>query len=88
MADGFPGIPGWKTIGKPWENHGKLVVLWDLMGKTIGKHGKMVVYYGLLQFDEIDPPVKVDIAMENHHFRWKNPLSIGHVQELCWFTRG
>ena len=23
-----------KTIGKPWENHGKMVVYWDLMGFT------------------------------------------------------
>ena len=24
-----------KTMGKPWENHGKMVVLWDLMGFTL-----------------------------------------------------
>ena len=26
------GKTGGKTIGKPWENHRKMVVSWDLMG--------------------------------------------------------
>ena len=34
MLEGVPGIQNHrKTMGKPWENHGKMVISWDLMGK-------------------------------------------------------
>ena len=63
-------------MGK-WKNH----------RKTIGKsenpwenHGKMEIY----------PLVEVDIAVENHHFLWENPLEMvgGSNQRSLWGCLG
>ena len=49
----------WKTMGKPWENHGKT------MGKPWENHGKMVVVHGILW--DLASGKRSNRELENQH---------------------